>query len=281
MIEVENKDLHIDGQDHHVVQPNQAVDNNAGGPRVRRNAADDASYGDEGEEVDALQRGLGIINPEASKGSLAFNAVIRYAVGDQQEKAIRNAYLKLKKFSKEIGKESGVALSFKKRSSPWSIWSATNIMSSIYDRYEQYPYIEDEAFPYKRAVKLVYKNGCVYATLSNDLDIYGVCVDINEYTNMATVVPIGHSFQGYLVCNYNTNLKPGDQLDFSTIGEVTKAVAPNLPTIINMVALSNSFKLDFRNSLERKDAEFSKAVDYSVALVEVLLFGNRFESKKN
>lgn len=252
-------------------------------PRVKRQDAgeDDVFDGDgQLEAGDALRRGTGTIKTEASKGSGIVNNIVRYAFGDKKEKALRNAYLKLKKFSKEIGKEAGVALGFRKRESPWSIWATSTIMSSIYDRSEQYQYSPD-IFPFKRAVKLVVKDGELQVALTNDLDIYGVCVDVDDTCYVATVVPLGHSYQGYLVCNYNTNLKEGDILDFSTIGEVTKSVAPNLPTLINMRALSNSFKLDFRNSLERKDEDFKKAVDYSVALVKVILYGNRLEAKKN
>lgn len=191
-------------------------------------------------------------------------------------KEIRKAYLKLKKYSKPTKEDVGILTTSTDEDFWWNAYRTAECYSSSVDKYECYPYL---GFPFKRAVKIVMKDGQPYIDVSSDSEMYGICVDVNEETQTATVLPMGYGYRGYLVCNYNTTVKKNDLLDFSNTGEVVKSVAPNLPTKIHMYALSDSIKLDYRNKTEQASADFKPDDDYALAIVHVCMYGNRSTSK--
>ncbi|WP_210381129.1 DUF228 domain-containing protein, partial [Borreliella valaisiana] len=73
-------------------------------------------------------------------------------------------------------------------------------------------------------------------------DLYGICTDIDEYTGMATVIPITNNFTGYLTFKKNGNgVNPGDKLHFNQDGELEKTTGAD--KTINAIALSKVQKL--------------------------------------
>uniref|UniRef100_UPI00135F16B6 DUF228 domain-containing protein n=1 Tax=Borrelia persica TaxID=44448 RepID=UPI00135F16B6 len=64
----------------------------------------------------------------------------------------------------------------------------TQTISSSVDKYENYPY---RGFPYGRAVKLSFDtDGSLFVETSGDSQVYGMCVDVDEFTNTACIIPI-------------------------------------------------------------------------------------------
>ncbi|PRQ93249.1 DUF228 domain-containing protein, partial [Borreliella burgdorferi] len=73
-------------------------------------------------------------------------------------------------------------------------------------------------------------------------DLYGICTDIDEFTGMATVVPITNNFTGYLTFKKNGNgVNPGDKLHFNAQGELEKNGGNDKS--VNAIALSKVHKL--------------------------------------
>ncbi|MCR8876861.1 DUF228 domain-containing protein, partial [Borreliella burgdorferi] len=67
-------------------------------------------------------------------------------------------------------------------------------------------------------------------------DLYGICIDIDEFSKTATIVPITNNFEGYLVAKDST-VKVKDKLVFNKDGALEKVTgAPNKATI-NATAL--------------------------------------------
>ncbi|AMR76212.1 DUF228 domain-containing protein [Borrelia hermsii] len=104
-----------------------------------------------------------------------------------------------------------------------------------------------KGYPYKRGVKLVVN------TVENNKphyephveagggdDLYGICTDIDDYTGIATVVPITEYFEGYLVAKDNS-IKRKDKLKFNSNGELEKTNGSSNNT--NTVATSDSIQL--------------------------------------
>ncbi|WP_024654282.1 DUF228 domain-containing protein, partial [Borrelia persica] len=80
-------------------------------------------------------------------------------------------------------------------------------------------------FPYKRAVKLkvsTEKPDDIFVEVSDSQNMYGICIDINEHTNVATVIPITNNFEGYVITQSSSGINMGDKLDFNSNGEVIK-----------------------------------------------------------
>ncbi len=147
--------------------------------------------------------------------------------------------------------------------------------SSFTDKIEKYFYDPKNSFPYKRGVKLVPKENSVYVEVGADTDLYGICVDVCEFSCIAYVLPITNNFEGYLVTR-NPNIKAGEILDINADGVIIKA-GGGRPTVINAYALSDSFTINFVS--EDKGSKQAQArgpkENYSINLIKVTVFGNR------
>ncbi|MCD2321122.1 DUF228 domain-containing protein, partial [Borreliella burgdorferi] len=115
--------------------------------------------------------------------------------------------------------------------------------SSFADKIEEYLYDPANSFPYKRGVKLVPKENSIYVEVGADTDMYGICVDVCEFSSTAYVLPITNNFEGYLVTR-NPSIKMGEILDINNNGVIIKA-GGGPPTVINAYALSDSFTINF------------------------------------
>ncbi|WP_418457517.1 DUF228 domain-containing protein [Borreliella andersonii] len=191
--------------------------------------------------------------------------------------AFNDILLKFKKYSKSMGsienKVFGSSGScFKSKNERINAYSFA--CSSFTDKIEEYFYDPENGFPYKRGVKLVSKENSTYVEVSAATDIYGICVDVCEFSCIAYVLPITNNFEGYLVTR-NSNIKAGEILDIDDKGVITKATGER-PTIINAYALFDAFTVNFRpkdKNLEQTQGKNPK--NYSINLVKVTIFGNK------
>ncbi|ACN56097.1 DUF228 domain-containing protein [Borreliella burgdorferi] len=136
--------------------------------------------------------------------------------------------------------------------------NSDGVCTSSKDKIENYP---SKGYPYKRGVKFSFSaDGTTELEVEagGGDDLYGICTDIDEYTGMATVIPITNNFTGYLTFKKNgeNGVKPGDKLHFNQHGELEKATGNQHS--INAIALSKVHKL---------------TNDLSIVLASV--FGNR------
>ncbi|WP_420025717.1 DUF228 domain-containing protein (plasmid) [Borreliella yangtzensis] len=193
-------------------------------------------------------------------------------------KELDDILLKFKKYSKSMSSiENSVFESSSGcfRSKNEQVDAYTFSCSSYTDKIEEYFYDPKKSFPYKRGVKLVPKDTSVYVETSSDTDIYGICVDVCEFSCTAYVLPITNNFEGYLVTR-NPSIKAGEILDINEAGVIIKA-GGGPPTYINAYALSDSFTINFKSEEEIKDE--SRKHDYYINLVKVTIFGNRAHQK--
>ncbi|AEL19210.1 conserved hypothetical protein (plasmid) [Borreliella bissettiae DN127] len=146
--------------------------------------------------------------------------------------------------------------------------------SSYTDKIEEYLYDPANSFPYKRGVKLVPKENSIYVEVGADTDMYGICVDVCEFSSTAYVLPITNNFEGYLVTR-NPSIKIGEILDINNNGVIIKA-GGGPPTAINIYALSDSFTINFvpENYMAQDQARYPRQ-EYSINLIKVAIFGNR------
>ncbi|MBB6032072.1 hypothetical protein HNR35_001075 [Borreliella spielmanii] len=192
-------------------------------------------------------------------------------------KELDDILLKFKKYAKSMSSIENKVFS----SSSGSFQSKNELVnaysfaySSITDKIEEYFYDPNNSFPYKRGVKLVPKENAIYVDVGADTDLYGICVDVCEFSCTAYVLPITNNFEGYLVTR-NPNIKAGEILDISDKGVITK-VGGGPPTVINAYALSDAFTINFVPEdvdQERDQARYPKQ-DYSINLIKVTIFGN-------
>uniref|UniRef100_UPI001AEF836D DUF228 domain-containing protein n=1 Tax=Borreliella garinii TaxID=29519 RepID=UPI001AEF836D len=69
-----------------------------------------------------------------------------------------------------------------------------------------------------------------------------ICIDIDEFSKTATVIPITNNFTGYLTFKKNGNgVNPGDKLYFNQHGELEKITGAQKS--VNAIALSKVQKL--------------------------------------
>ncbi|WP_210374997.1 DUF228 domain-containing protein, partial [Borreliella garinii] len=139
--------------------------------------------------------------------------------------------------------------------------------TSKFDKLENHPFL---GYPYKRGVKRVIQEEKEneihyepYVEAGGGEDLYGICVDIDEFSKTATIVPITNNFEGYLVAKEN-GVKAKDKLFFNKDGELEKingSEPPNKATI-NAIALSDA-----------------KKISNDVFLVKVSVFGNKAVQK--
>ncbi|AYE37107.1 hypothetical protein DB313_06280 (plasmid) [Borrelia turcica IST7] len=189
---------------------------------------------------------------------------------EEKEDAYKEFILKLKKYSKtSVGEVTTFSNNTEHRDKNLIFSSPCQTNSSSVDKLENYPY---KGFPYKRGVKLAISEAepFIHVEPTDDLNLYGICVDIDEFSQTATVLPITNNFSGYLVTR-NPNIKIGDILDINTEGIIIKA-GGGTPTIINAVALSDSFTLDFSGKLKEAPQSIS---EFKINFVKVAIYGNR------
>ncbi|PRQ90735.1 hypothetical protein CV691_06220 [Borreliella burgdorferi] len=145
--------------------------------------------------------------------------------------------------------------------------------SSFADKIEEYLYDPANSFPYKRGVKLVPKENSIYVEVGADTDMYGICVDVCEFSSTAYVLPMTNNFEGYLVTR-NPSIKMGEILDINNNGVIIKA-GGGPPTVINAYALSDSFTINFAPEDGNQDQNRYPRQEYSINLIKVAIFGNR------
>ncbi|UPA18400.1 DUF228 domain-containing protein [Borrelia puertoricensis] len=133
------------------------------------------------------------------------------------------------------------------------------------DKLENYPV---KGYPYKRGVKLVVENPSTsnnnphyepHVEVGGENDLYGICSDIDEFTGIATVIPITNNFQGYLVAKQNSGIKRKDKVKFDANGELEKDSSSNGK--INAYALSDAISLDGTTN--------------KICIVNVAIYGNK------
>ncbi|WP_417903098.1 DUF228 domain-containing protein (plasmid) [Borreliella andersonii] len=116
------------------------------------------------------------------------------------------------------------------------------VCTSSKDKIENYP---AKGYPYKRGVKLIFGDGTTELEVEAGGEdyLYGVCTDIDEFSGMATVIPITNNFTGYLTFKKNgdNGVKPGDKLHFNAHGELEKTTG--VKKSVNAIALSKVHKL--------------------------------------
>ncbi|MCD2399657.1 DUF228 domain-containing protein, partial [Borreliella burgdorferi] len=133
--------------------------------------------------------------------------------------------LKFKKYSKSMSSIENKVFSsssgcFKSKNERVDAYSFA--CSSYTDKIEEYLYDPANSFPYKRGVKLVPKENSIYVEVGADTDMYGICVDVCEFSCTAYVLPITNNFEGYLVTR-NPSIKIGEILDINNNGVIIKA----------------------------------------------------------
>ncbi|WP_418454078.1 DUF228 domain-containing protein [Borreliella lusitaniae] len=117
------------------------------------------------------------------------------------------------------------------------------VVTSSKDKIENYP---AKGYPYKRGVKLSFsEDGTseLEVEAGGGDDLYGICTDIDEFSGMATVIPITNNFKGYLTFKKNgeNGVNPGDKLCFNEHGELEKNGGAQKS--VNAIALSKVHKL--------------------------------------
>ncbi|ACL34544.1 DUF228 domain-containing protein [Borreliella garinii] len=134
----------------------------------------------------------------------------------------------------------GNSLEFRDKNLIYS--NSGGVLTSSKDKIENYP---AKGYPYKRGVKLSFSaDGTTEFEVEagGGEDLYGICTDIDEYTGMATVIPITNNFTGYLTFKKNgSGVNPGDKLHFNQHGELEKTTGAD--KTINAIALSKVQKL--------------------------------------
>ncbi|WP_418905241.1 DUF228 domain-containing protein (plasmid) [Borreliella finlandensis] len=121
--------------------------------------------------------------------------------------------------------------------------NSDGVCTSGKDKIENYP---AKGYPYKRGVKLSFSvDGTTKLEVEavGEDDLYGVCTDIDEFSGMATVIPITNNFTGYLTFKKNgqNGVNPGDKLHFNAHGELEKTTGAQKS--VNVIALSKVHKL--------------------------------------
>ncbi len=175
---------------------------------------------------------------------------------------------KLEKFIKNPQHYAGLlSNSLEFRDKNVQFFASGGTRTSKFDKLENHPFL---GYPYKRGVKRVIQEEKEneihyepYVEAGGGEDLYGICVDIDEFSKTATIVPITNNFEGYLVAKEN-GVKAKDKLFFNKDGELEKingSEPPNKATI-NAIALSDA-----------------KKIGNDVFLVKVSVFGNKAVQK--
>ncbi len=174
---------------------------------------------------------------------------------------------KLEKFMKNPQYDAGLlSNSVEFRDKNIQFFASGGTRTSKFDKLENHPFL---GYPYKRGVKRVIqeeKENQIHYELhveaGGEDDLYGICIDIDEFSKTATIVPITNNFEGYLVAKDST-LKVKDKLVFNKDGALEKVTgAPPNKVTINAIALSDA-----------------KQISNDVYLIKVAVFGNKAVSK--
>ncbi|WP_418457491.1 DUF228 domain-containing protein [Borreliella andersonii] len=170
---------------------------------------------------------------------------------------------KLEKFMKNPQHDSSLlSNSIEFRDKNVQFFASGGTRTSKFDKLENHPFL---GYPYKRGVKRVIQkvqaNQIHYephVEAGGEDDLYGICVDIDEFSKTATIVPITNNFEGYLVAK-DSMVKTKDKLVFNKDGALEKVngAPPNKATI-NAIALFDA-----------------KQISNEVYLVKVAVFGNK------
>ncbi|WP_420025400.1 DUF228 domain-containing protein [Borreliella valaisiana] len=171
---------------------------------------------------------------------------------------------KLEKLMKNPQQDSGLLTnSLEFRDKNMQFFASGGTRTSKYDKLENHPFM---GYPYKRGVKRVIQEAKAnephyepYVEAGGGEDLYGICVDIDEFSKTASIVPITNNFEGYLVVKDATP-KAKDKLFFNKDGVLEKVSGGNKATV-NAIALSDS-----------------KQISNDVYLIKVAVFGNRAKS---
>ncbi|WP_418905239.1 DUF228 domain-containing protein (plasmid) [Borreliella finlandensis] len=138
--------------------------------------------------------------------------------------------------------------------------------TSKFYKLENHPFL---GYPYKRGVKRVIQEAQEnqihyepHVEAGGGEDLYGICIDIDEFSKTATIVPITNNFEGYLVAK-DSSVKAKDKLVFNKDGALEKVNgAQQNRATINAIALSDA-----------------KQISNDACLVKVAVFGNKAISK--
>ncbi|AEL70214.1 conserved hypothetical protein (plasmid) [Borreliella afzelii PKo] len=234
-----------------------------------------------GQVVDNPQLGLQAEAPAAPRAKRQARQAEDVQAEDSYLDSIQeldDILLKFKKYAKSMSsienKVFGSSIGcFKSKNERADVYSFA--CSSFADKIEEYFYDPKNSFPYKRGVKLVPKETAIYVEVGADTDMYGICVDVCEFSCTAYVLPITNNFEGYLVTR-NPSIKAGEILDINNNGVIIKA-GGGPPTVINAYALSDSFTINFAPEDENQEQSQDRypRIDYSINLIKVAIFGNR------
>ncbi|AJA90725.1 hypothetical protein OY14_04555 (plasmid) [Borreliella chilensis] len=108
------------------------------------------------------------------------------------------------------------------------------LKSSSADKFENY---QAQDFCYKCGVKLVINGSNLQIARGGGRDLYGICVDFDDFSKTGTVVPITCSFECVLIAKDKT-IKAEDKLIINSEGFLEKA--SNNATVIHALALGSA-----------------------------------------
>ncbi|MBB6031885.1 hypothetical protein HNR35_000888 [Borreliella spielmanii] len=108
------------------------------------------------------------------------------------------------------------------------------LKSSSADKFENY---QAQDFCYKCGVKLVVNGSHLQIARGGGSDLYGVCVDFDDFSRTGTVVPMTCSFECILIAKEKT-IKAGDKLIINSEGFLEKAFEN--ASIIHALALGSA-----------------------------------------
>ncbi|MCR8910237.1 DUF228 domain-containing protein, partial [Borreliella burgdorferi 297] len=108
---------------------------------------------------------------------------------------------KLEKFMKNPQHDAGLlSNSVEFRDKNIQFFASGGTRTSKFDKLENHPFL---GYPYKRGVKRVIQeekeNQIHYephVEAGGEDDLYGICIDIDEFSKTATIVPITNNFEG-------------------------------------------------------------------------------------
>ncbi|WP_418909495.1 DUF228 domain-containing protein (plasmid) [Borreliella sinica] len=171
---------------------------------------------------------------------------------------------KLLKFMKNPQHDTGLlSNSIEFRDKNVQFFASGGTRTSGVDKLENHPLL---GYPYKRGVKRVIqeekKDEIHYephVKAGGGEDLYGICIDVDEFSQTATIVPITNNFEGYLIAKDATP-KAKDKLFFNKDGALEKVSGGNKATV-NAIALSDA-----------------KKISNDAYLIKASVFGNRAKS---
>ncbi|EEH00318.1 conserved hypothetical protein (plasmid) [Borreliella finlandensis] len=140
------------------------------------------------------------LEPEVSSAAPRAKRQARQAEDEQAKdpyldsgKELDDILLKFKKYAKSMSLIENKVFSssngcFQSKNERADAYSFSCL--SFTDKIEKYFHDLKNSFPYKRGVKLVPKENSLYVEIGADTDLYGICVDVCEFSCIAYVLPI-------------------------------------------------------------------------------------------